>query len=102
MSETGQMREWACEFPPEAGAEEIDEAYVVVAIDVRPDGQAARVKVLSDPLGFGAAAEQCAMKQSYEVARDTEGRAVASVMRISVHFKRPPPRKPRALRGWMR
>jgi protein TonB len=93
--ETGQGREWACEFPPEADEAGINDAYVAIAVEVRPEGKAGSVSVLAEPgYGFGRAAAACARMQHYVVARDAQGRAVSEVVKLRVHFVRDdkPPR----------
>lgn len=81
--------EWNAPFPPEADAAQIDDAYVMLQVDVRPDGRAAAVRVLSDPgNGFGREARQYAMKQRYSPALDREGDAIASTTNVRVHFSR--------------
>jgi protein TonB len=47
-------------------------------VAVRADGLAESVDIVSDPgHGFGAAARECALKQKFEPARNSDGNAVA-------------------------
>jgi protein TonB len=66
-----------CGFPPEAEAEGINFAKVLVSVTVRPDGHARTVSVLKDPgYGFGAWARQCAMRKTYQTALNPLGQPV--------------------------
>lgn len=66
-----------CGFPPEAEAEGINFARVLVSVTVRPDGRARSVSVLKDPgYGFNAWARQCAMRKTYTVALNAQGQPV--------------------------
>ena len=57
----GGSADWNCPFPPEADTAQMDEASVMLQVDVRPDGTAGTVTVLSDPgSGFGREARRCA------------------------------------------
>jgi protein TonB len=81
--------EWNCPFPPEADAEQIDEAYVMLQIDVNADGTPSAVRVLSDPgNGFGREALTFAKKRHFSPALDHEGNAIASSIKVRVSFKR--------------
>ncbi|MDP9003153.1 MAG: energy transducer TonB [Myxococcota bacterium] len=81
--------EWNAPFPPEADAAQIDDAYVMLQVDVRPDGTPAAVRVLSDPgNGFGREARQYALRQHYSPALDHDGNAIAATTRVRVHFSR--------------
>jgi protein TonB len=82
--------EWRCDFPPEADAEQIDEAYVTLQVVVGADGKAKKVTVLKDPgHGFGRMAYQCAQRESYNAAYDHAGNAIeAETKPIRVHFQR--------------
>jgi protein TonB len=65
---------WDCVFPLEA--KNIEIAEVSVRVLVTPDGRPIQVDVLADPgSGFGEAARACALKHTYEPARE-DGRAV--------------------------
>jgi periplasmic protein TonB len=83
-------RSWQCAFPPEADTDQIDFQVVPILVTVRPDGSAQSVKVISDPgHGFGRAARECALRQSYLPARDRQGRAVVGTTPpINVKFTR--------------
>ncbi len=70
---------WDCPFPPEADAEQIDQAVVSIIVTVRPDGTAQSVKVVSDPgTGFGRAARLCALARRYTPALDRTGTPIVS------------------------
>lgn len=81
---------WACPWPEEADAQQVDEQTVVVRARVRSDGRAEGVEILSDPgFGFAEAARLCALRTRFEPARDARGRSVAaSSPPIRVHFFR--------------
>ncbi|HEV8551700.1 MAG TPA: energy transducer TonB [Polyangiaceae bacterium] len=66
-----------CGFPPEAEAEGLNVAKVMVSVTVRSDGRARAVSVLKDPgYGFGSWARQCAMRKSYQTALNAQGQPV--------------------------
>jgi protein TonB len=81
---------WNCPWPAEADAEQVNEQTVVLRADVRSDGRADRVDVLSDPgFGFGVAARLCALRTRFEPARDGAGQPIAAQSPpIRVHFFR--------------
>jgi len=81
---------WNCPWPAEADAQQVDEQTVVLRANVRADGRADQVDVLSDPgFGFGAAARLCALGTHFEPARDAAGQPVAAQSPpIRVHFFR--------------
>lgn len=80
---------WSCPFPPEADAEQIDQAVVTVQVTVRPDGSALSATVVSDPgHGFGRAARICALARRYQPALDRAGTAVLSSNAVNVRFSR--------------
>ena len=81
---------WNCPFPPEADAEQIDQARAVISVTVRPDGSALSVKVVSDPgHGFGRAARLCALGRRYTPALDRTGTPITSTTPpITVRFTR--------------
>jgi protein TonB len=83
-------KDWKCDFPPEADVDQIDQAFVVVQVATRADGNPDRVSVLSDPgHGFGRAARICAMKEHYDPALDREGNPIAgSTKSIRIRFER--------------
>ena len=65
---------WDCPFPPEADAEQIDQAVVTIVVAVKPDGSPQSVNVLSDPgHGFGRAARVCALSRRYQPGLDRTG-----------------------------
>ncbi|MEO8877356.1 MAG: energy transducer TonB, partial [Polyangiaceae bacterium] len=82
--------EWRCDFPPEADAEQIDEAYVTMQVVVRPDGKPKKVTVVQDPgHGFGRMAYQCAQRETYNAPYDRSGTAIEGETRpFRVHFVR--------------
>ena len=82
--------EWRCDFPPEADAEQIDEAYVTLQVVVGADGHAKKVTVVQDPgHGFGRLANQCAMRETYNTQLDHDGNAVEGQTKpFRVHFVR--------------
>lgn len=64
----------ACGFPPEADAEQINQARVRVVVVVASDGTPTSVNVLSDPgYGFGRFARNCAMRFKYPPGADKLG-----------------------------
>lgn len=81
---------WDCPFPPEADAEQIDQAVVTIMVTVRPDGSAQAVKVVSDPgNGFGRAARVCALSRRYTPQLDREGSpTLGTTPPINVRFTR--------------
>lgn len=82
--------EWRCDFPPEADADQIDEAYVTLQVLVGADGHAKRVTIVQDPgHGFGRMANQCAQRETYQAQLDHDGRPVEGQTRpFRVHFVR--------------
>ncbi|MDI1479221.1 energy transducer TonB [Polyangium sp. y55x31] len=81
---------WDCPFPPEADAEQIDQAVVSIVVTVRADGSPQSVNVVSDPgHGFGRAARLCALSRRYTPALDRSGTPrVAATPPIRVRFTR--------------
>jgi protein TonB len=81
---------WACPWPGEADARQVDQETVVLRVAVRADGSADRVDVVEDPgFGFGRAARQCALATRFEPARDPAGAPIAALSPpIRVHFFR--------------
>jgi len=85
----GGGNEWNCPFPAEADTAQIDDAYVTMQIDVRPDGTASAVRVLSDPgNGFGREARRHAMGLRYPPALDHDGNPISGTFKVKVHFSR--------------
>ena len=81
--------EWNAPFPPEADTAQIDEAYVTLQIDVRPDGTASAVTVVKDPgTGFGREARRYALTQHFQPALDHDGNPIPSTITTRVHFSR--------------
>lgn len=80
---------WSCPFPPEADADQIDQAVVTVQVTVKPDGSALSATVVSDPgHGFGRAARICALARRYQPALDRTGTAILSSNAVNVRFSR--------------
>lgn len=81
---------WSCPFPPEADADQIDQANVVIMVTVRPDGSPLSVKIVNDPgHGFGRAARMCALGRRYTPGQDRSGAALtATTPPIRVNFTR--------------
>ncbi len=76
-------------FPPEADSVQVDEAYVLVEIDVGADGKASAVRVVKDPgNGFGREARRFAATQRYTPALDHDGNPVPGTIRFNVHYSR--------------
>jgi len=81
--------EWNAPFPPEADAAQIDEAYVTLQVDVRPDGSPGAVKVASDPgNGFGREARRYALTKRYQAGLDHDGAPIPCTFLVKVHFNR--------------
>ena len=81
---------WNCPFPPEADADQIDEARASLVVTVRPDGTPLSVTVVSDPgHGFGRAARMCALTRRFTPALDKTGQPIAgSTVPFGVRFTR--------------
>jgi outer membrane biosynthesis protein TonB len=91
LSRPASIGAWSCsDFPEEADTAQIDEAYVMIQVDVDANGKAATVKVLQDPgNGFGRQAKLCAMRQRFQPALDRSGNPVpGSTKAFRVHFSR--------------
>jgi protein TonB len=85
----GGSGDWSCGFPPEADADQIDDAYATVEITAGPDGRAQKVTIKTDPgHGFGVHAKQCAMRQSFTPALDRDGRPTTATKSFRIHFER--------------
>ncbi len=80
----------SCGFPPEADANQIDEAVATIVVTVRPDGSPLSVRVVSDPgNGFGRQARVCALAKRYAPGLDREGNpTTATTPPIAVRFTR--------------
>jgi protein TonB len=84
-------RDWSCgnNWPAEADAEQIDEAYVTVEIAVATDGRPTQVNVLQDPgHGFGREAKRCAMRERFEPGLDRDGRPISDKLRVRIRYNR--------------
>ena len=80
---------WNCPFPPEADADQIDQAVVSVQVTVRPDGSALSASVVSDPgHGFGRAARICALARRYLPALNRAGEPIVGSNLVNVRFSR--------------
>jgi periplasmic protein TonB len=81
--------EWRCPFPPEADADQVDDASAIIEVIVSADGKARSATILQDPgHGFGREARSCAMRESYVPALDKAGAAVSSSKKFRVKFER--------------
>ena len=82
-----------CPFPAQADTARVDEAAVIIDVQVDPEGRARDVRVVTDPgYGFAEAARGCALRASYDSPRDSGGRAVeAQTGPFRVRFHRDPP-----------
>jgi len=83
--------DWAdCGFPPEADVEQIDFMKVSVVVTVGVDGRAINATVLNDKgYGFGRLARQCAMRKTYNVGLDANGKPTTTTTPpIVVRFTR--------------
>jgi periplasmic protein TonB len=66
-----------CGFPPEADQEGVNFGKVTLAVTVRADGRARSVAVIKDPgYGFGAVAQRCALRKTYQTALNRAGEAI--------------------------
>jgi protein TonB len=80
---------WNCPFPPEADADQIDQAVVTVQVTVKPDGSAVAATVVADPgHGFGRQARVCALARRYNPALDRTGTPILSSYPVNVRFNR--------------
>lgn len=80
---------WNCPFPPEADVEQINYMRVSVVVQVDAAGKPQSVNVLNDPgYGFGRAARQCALRQSYTGALDRQGKPIAQTLTTNITFTR--------------
>lgn len=79
-----------CPFPAEADAEQIDQAFVLIQVRVKPDGNPETVTVVQDPgHGFGREARKCAMRKKFTSALDADGNAIpATTNPFRVRFER--------------
>jgi periplasmic protein TonB len=82
--------DWNCPFPAEAEADQIDDTYVTLQVDVRADGTPAAVHLMADPgNGFGREAVRCATNKRFVAALDHDGNPIAaSTKQFRVHFQR--------------
>jgi periplasmic protein TonB len=83
--------DWSdCPFPREADAEQIDQAFVIIQVTVKPDGSPENVNVLKDPgHGFAREARRCAMMKKYSQGLDPDGNAIGGQTKpFRVRFER--------------
>lgn len=81
--------EWRCPFPPEADADQVDEAAAIIEVIVGADGKPQRASILQDPgHGFGREARGCAMREAFVPALDRDGKPVTSSKKFRVKFER--------------
>ncbi|HEU4413075.1 MAG TPA: hypothetical protein VFS43_47980 [Polyangiaceae bacterium] len=87
-------KDWNCShlFPPEADAEDVNNATVSIVVNVRPNGTPESITVLSatpPKLGFERAARSCALMQRYTAAVDRAGQpAGGKTAPFTVRFTR--------------
>lgn len=85
-------RDWSCShlFPPEADADDINQATVSIIVTVGPDGSPRSIKVTNDPgHGFGRAARTCALSQRYNAPLDHDGKpTTGNTAPFTVRFTR--------------
>ncbi len=87
-------KDWNCShlFPPEADAEDINQATVSIVVSVRPNGTPESITVLraTPPnVGFERAARSCALMQRYTAAVDRGGQpAGGKTAPFTVRFTR--------------
>lgn len=79
-----------CPFPGEADAEQIDQAFVLIQVRVKPDGSPENVTVVQDPgHGFGREARKCAMRKRYSQGLDADGNPMTGTTKpFRVRFER--------------
>lgn len=79
-----------CPFPGEADAEQIDQAFVMISVKVKPDGSPEAVSVIQDPgHGFGREARKCAMRKKYSQGSDPDGNPIGGQTKpFRVRFER--------------
>jgi protein TonB len=78
-----------CPFPPEADADQVDDAFVGIEVKVTPDGRAENVSVWLDPgHGFSREAKKCALREKYEPALSVDGASMPGTYRVRFHFSR--------------
>lgn len=79
-----------CPFPGEADAEQVDQAYVMIQVKVKPDGSPENVTIVQDPgKGFGREARKCAMRKKYANGLDADGNAIGGMTKpFRVRFER--------------
>jgi outer membrane biosynthesis protein TonB len=81
--------QWDCPFPSEADDADLNEAKVVLRIDVGPDGRVRAATPVGDPgHGFAREARRCAFGKHWSPGLDRAGRAVAATTVVNVRFIR--------------
>jgi protein TonB len=85
-----QNVDWnAVPFPPEADVDQIDEAYVLVTMDIDADGKAHNIHVLKESSpGFAKQVTKFAESKRFIAALDHDGRAIPSTLTRNIHFTR--------------
>jgi hypothetical protein len=82
-------RDWSCPWPEEEQTSDMRDARVSIRVHLDADGLPISVETLNPPPGgFAAAAKRCAETETYSAAHDANGRPVASVAALVVHFYR--------------
>jgi hypothetical protein len=82
-------RDWSCPWPEEEQTSDMRDARVSIRVHLDADGLPTSVETLNPPPGgFAAAAKRCAESETYSAAHDINGRPVASVTPLVVHFYR--------------
>jgi len=78
-----------CPFPPEADAEQVDEAAVGIEVRVGVSGRAESVSITRDPgHGFGREARKCALRETYAPALNQDGLPIPGIYRVNFRFSR--------------
>lgn len=78
-----------CPFPPEADADQVDQAVATIQVTVRPDGSVLSANIVSDPgHGFGRAARFCMLGRHFQPALDRSGSPIVGSTPVNVSFTR--------------
>jgi outer membrane biosynthesis protein TonB len=83
-------RDWACAWPEDAQETDIRDARTSIRVHVNRDGEPENVEIMSSPSpSFAKAARHCALGETYRIALDDAGKAIAGVTPVFVvHFVR--------------
>jgi hypothetical protein len=82
-------RDWSCPWPEEEQTSDMRDARVTIRVHLDADGLLTSVETInSPPGGFAAAAKRCAENETYSAARESNGKPVASITTLVVHFYR--------------